>query len=167
MKGPSDGSICFCRTLCDGDTTVCSNEECPYGRFHTECQSLGGVTIPKKWYCPHCSRLPQFKIYSRKKSGVKIKAQANSLASTHASLLFDTICICKVKATKADRLMECHFPNCTNGKFFSLAMLMVKENANDAQDHLEMLYMPHNKGDQYSSTYLPKFFTLATAIGYV
>ena len=83
VKGPSDASICFCRTLRDGDTVACSNEECPYGRFHTSCLSLGDVTIPKKWYCPHCSRLPQFKRYSRKQSGVKIKAKAKATASTH------------------------------------------------------------------------------------
>jgi len=35
VKGPADSSICFCRTLCDGDTVACSNEEYPYGRFHT------------------------------------------------------------------------------------------------------------------------------------
>ena len=40
VKGPSDGSICFCRTLCDGDTVACSNEECPYGRFHKSCLSI-------------------------------------------------------------------------------------------------------------------------------
>lgn len=106
VKGPGDGSICFCKTLCDGHTVVCSNEECSYGRFHISCLSLGDVTIPQKWYCPHCSRLPQFKRYSRKQSGVKIKAKAKATASTHASLLRDTICICKVKATMADRLVE-------------------------------------------------------------
>ena len=94
--------------------------------FHTSCLSLGDVTIPKKWYCPHCSRLPLFKRYSRKQSGVKIKAKANALASTHTSLLCDTICICKVKATKVDSLVECHGPNCTNGKFFHLQFLGLK-----------------------------------------
>jgi len=47
VKGPADSSICFCRTLCDGDTVACSNEEYPYGRFHTSWLSLGDVTIPK------------------------------------------------------------------------------------------------------------------------
>ena len=120
LKGPGDGSICFCRTLCDGHTVACSNEECPYGRFHTSCLSLGDVTIPNKWYCPHCSRLPQFKRYSRKQSGVNMKAKAKASALIHASLLCDTICICKVKAKLADRLVECHGPNCTNGKFFHM-----------------------------------------------
>ena len=81
---------------------------------------------PKKWYYPHCSRLPQFKRYSWKKSRVKIKAKANALALTHASLLCDTICICKVKATKAHKLVECHGPSCMNGKFFHLQFLGLK-----------------------------------------
>lgn len=45
--------------------------------------------------------------------------------STQASLC-DTICICKVKATTADRLVECHGSNCTNGKFFHLQCLELK-----------------------------------------
>ena len=32
VKGPRDGRICFCGTLCDGDTIVCSNKEYPYER---------------------------------------------------------------------------------------------------------------------------------------
>ena len=126
VKGPGDDSICFCRSLRDEDTVACSNEECPYGRFHTSCLSLGDVSIPKKWYCPHCSRLQQFKRYSRKQSGVNIKAKAKASASTHPSLLRDTICICKVKATMSDKLVECHGPDCTNGKFFHLQCLGLK-----------------------------------------
>ena len=63
---------------------------------------------------------------SRKQSGVNIKAKAKASASTHASLLCDTICICKVKATMTDRLVECHGPNSTNGKFFHLQCLGLK-----------------------------------------
>ena len=95
VKGPGGDSICFCRTSCNGDTVACSNEECPYGRFHTSCLSLGDVTIPKKWYCPHCSSLPQFKRYFRKQSGVNIKVKAKASDSTHTSLMCDSICICK------------------------------------------------------------------------
>jgi len=83
VKGPGDDSICFCRSLRDEDTVACSNEECPYGRFHTSRLSLDNVSIPKKWYCLHCSRLQQFKRYSRKQSGVNIKAKAKASASTH------------------------------------------------------------------------------------
>lgn len=44
---PDESRICFCRTICDGEIFVCSNEECPYGRFHTSCLFPGDVTIPK------------------------------------------------------------------------------------------------------------------------
>ena len=126
VKGPDDGSICFCRTVPDGETISCSNENCPYGKFHPSCLSLTNITIPKKWYCPHCSRLQQFKRYSKKQTTGKAKGKASvSAVSTQASLC-DTICICEVKATTADRLVECHGSNCTNGKFFHLQCLGLK-----------------------------------------
>ena len=126
VRGPDDGSICFCRTVPDGETISCSNENCPYGKFHPSCLSLTNVTIPKKWYCPHCSRLQQFKRYSRKQTAGKAKGKASvSAVSTQASSC-DAICICKVKATAADRLVECHGLNCSNGKFFHLQCLGLK-----------------------------------------
>ena len=126
VRGPDDDSICFCRTVPDGETISCSNENCPYGKFHPSCLSLTNVTIPKKWYCPHCSRLQQFKRYSRKQTAGKAKGKALlSAVSTQASLC-DAICICKVQATMADRLVECHGSNCSNGKFFLLQCLGLK-----------------------------------------
>ena len=126
MKGPDDGSICFCRTLPDGETISCSNEDCPYGKFHPSFQSLTNVTILKKWYCPHCSRLQQFKGYSRKQTAGKAKGKASVSAVSSQASLCDAICICKVKATTTDRLVECHGSNCTNGKFFHLQCLGLK-----------------------------------------
>ena len=112
-------------------------EQCLMGKqfhavtFHPACLSLTKVkSLTKKWYCPHCSRLQQFKRYSRKQTAGKAKGKASvSAVSSQASLCdtkCDTICICKVKATTADRLVECHVLNCTNGKFFHLQCLGLK-----------------------------------------
>ncbi|PFX34419.1 Inhibitor of growth protein 2 [Stylophora pistillata] len=94
VKGPDDDSICFCRTVPDGETISCSNEDCPYGKFHPSCLSLTNVTIPKKWYCPHCSRLQQFKRYSRKQTAGKAKGNQNNTGAlaTLTQDHFDLIC---------------------------------------------------------------------------
>ena len=39
------------------------------------------------------------------------------------ALQYNRICVCASKASPADRLIECHSPECSNGKFFHLACL--------------------------------------------
>lgn len=56
-----DNGICFCRAPRDETVITCSNTECPYAGFHPSCLALSSAMIPKTWYCPHCSKLPQFK----------------------------------------------------------------------------------------------------------
>ena len=114
-------TICFCKGQLNNDVISCSNPKCPYGQFHTACLGLRDVQIPKTWYCPHCYKLPEFK-KSRKKS--QNKQQLTS--SVNSALLCDTICVCKAKATSADRLVECHNANCDNGNFFHLSCLGLK-----------------------------------------
>ena len=102
--------ICFCRAQPDKNIITCSNSECPYKDFHIPCLGLESVTIPKTWYCPHCSRLPQFK-RKRGKSHALHKYQQNAF-NTKAPLC-DKVCVCEVKATSNDRLLECHNQRCS------------------------------------------------------
>ncbi|CAH3179118.1 unnamed protein product, partial [Porites evermanni] len=74
---PEDGGICFCRAQPDKNIITCSNSECPYKDSHISCLGLESVTLPKTWYCPHCSRLPQFK-RKKGKSHAQHKNQQNA-----------------------------------------------------------------------------------------
>ena len=67
----------------------------------------------KTWYCPHYSRLPQFK----RRGGTRTSAQP-SMASIQAAMKLDNICICKAKPSTTETVVECHGDNCKNGKFF-------------------------------------------------
>jgi len=130
VKMPEDGGICFCRAQPDKNIITCSNSECPYKDFHISCLGLESVTLPKTWYCPHCSRLPQFK-RKRGKSHAQHKNHQN--AFNKKALLCDKVCVCEVKATSNDRLLECHSQRCRNGKFFQLGCLGLKRMPNNSK----------------------------------
>ena len=123
----TDNAICFCRHKHSDPVVACSNVECPYGTFHTACLSLNEVLMPKTWYCPHCSRLPQFK---RGRGGKKDKQQT---AVIQAAIQRDKICICNTTAVIGDKLLECHNPSCGNGLFFHLSCLGLKRMPNNAK----------------------------------
>ena len=130
FKMPEDGGICFCRAQPDKNIITCSNSECPYKDFHISCLGLESVTLPKTWYCPHCSRLPQFKC-KRGKSQAQHKNQ--HIAFNKKALLCDKVCVCGVKATSNDRLLECHSQRCRNGMFFHLGCLGLKRMPNNSK----------------------------------
>lgn len=125
---PGDNGICFCRAQRSNDVVLCSNTNCPYGEFHASCLSLTKVSMPKTWFCPHCSRLPQFK---RSKGSSKGKGQPP--ATIQAALLLNSICLCNKKAVVTDRLLECHSTDCTNGKYFHLSCLGLKRMPNNSK----------------------------------
>ena len=124
---PSDNGICFCRGQQTDQVVSCSNVDCPYSKFHITCLSLSEVPMLKTWYCPHCSRLPQFK---RSRSSTKGKQPS---AVIQAALLCSSICICNTKATPTDRLLECHSAACRNGHFFHLSCLGLKRMPNNSK----------------------------------
>mgnify|MGYP000008269787 FL=1 len=123
---PSRDAICFCRTERDEDSILCSNNDCPYQRFHPSCLSLFSVTMPRIWYCPHCCRLPQFK---RKRN--TRKSPQSTVVSDHTAMKCGSICICKAKPTPTDKLVQCHGESCRNGKYFHLACLNLKRMPNN------------------------------------
>jgi len=98
---------------------------------HQFFQSLkGGTALTARDYC-------NSRDISRKQSASNAKDKASGLV---ASSLCDTICICKVKTTTADRLVKCH------GRFevylwqvLSRAMPRANEDANQSQDNLEII----------------------------
>ena len=80
-KLPDKDGICFCRKIRHEETISCSNK--------------------KTWYCPHCSRLPQFK----RRGGTRTSAQPPT-ASIQAAMKLDNICICKAKPSTTEKAME-------------------------------------------------------------
>lgn len=127
---PKDGGICFCRAESGKTTVTCSNTDCPYKEFHKSCLALDSVTMPKTWYCPNCSRLPQFK--RGKGKSVAMSKSQQSVVNKAASQC-DSICICSVKATLHDKLVQCHNQNCTSGKFFHIPCLGLKRMPNNSK----------------------------------
>ena len=123
---PSKDAICFCRTEKSEDSISCSNNNCPYQRFHPSCLSLTSVAMPKTWYCPHCSRLPEFK---RKRN--TRRSLGPTVQSDHAAMKYESICICKAKPSPTDKLVECHAENCKNGKYFHLKCLDLRRMPNN------------------------------------
>ncbi|CAH3184903.1 unnamed protein product, partial [Porites evermanni] len=81
----------------------------------------------KKWYCPHCSRLPQFK------RGKKAKQSAQSTPVIQGALNCDTICTCQSKPNSTNKLLECHGATCKSGKYFHLHCLNLKRMPNNAK----------------------------------
>ena len=76
---PNDNAICFCRSTNNDHVVPCSNAECPYKQFHITCLSLNEVPTLKTWYCPHCSRLPQFKKQCRTQTKAKQDKQLSAV----------------------------------------------------------------------------------------
>ena len=74
MNKPSGNGICFCWGLRDDTVITCSNPECPYTEFHPSYLAFGSAMTPKTWYCPHCTRLPQFKQRGGRSSSAKQSA---------------------------------------------------------------------------------------------
>lgn len=98
-KGHDGGSICFCRTVPDGETISCSNEDCPYGKFHPLCLSLTNVTIPKKWYSHYCTRLHQFKRFQGSK--LQARREARRKANHYSQLsLHKLLCVILFRSAK-------------------------------------------------------------------
>lgn len=127
---PDNGDrICFCRNDLTEPTITCDNTECPYKKFHSPCLGLGSHTMPKgSWYCPHCSRLPQFK----KQKSTRSQKEHQS-AFVQEALNSDSICVCGLKATMNEKLIECHNTRCTHGKYFHLTCLGYKRMPNNAK----------------------------------
>ena len=85
--------------------------------FHLDCMS-NTSPIPRTWYCPHCSKLPEFqKMRKSTKGAVTVPNSATQL---------DSICLCNSKAQQGDNLLECHKVDCNHGKFFHLKCLNYK-----------------------------------------
>ena len=103
------------------------HNDCPYVQFHRSCLALDSVKISKKWYCPHCSRLPQFK------RGKKAKKCAQSTSVVQGALNCDTICTCQSKPNSTDKLLECHGATCKSGKYFHIHCLNLKRMPNNAK----------------------------------
>ena len=126
INKPNDNGVCFCRAPRDDTVITCSNPECPYGEFHSLCLAFGSDVRPTTWYCPHCSRMPQFKQRRGRSSTAKQSAQ---VALNQAALKCNSICVCASKACPTDRLIECHSPECSNGKFFPPCLSGFEKNA--------------------------------------
>ncbi|XP_068677854.1 uncharacterized protein [Montipora foliosa] len=130
INKPNDNGVCFCQAPRDETVITCINPECAYGEFHPSCLAFGSTMRPKTWYCPHCSRLPQFIQRRGHSSSAKQSAQ---VALNQAALQCNSICVCASKASPTDRLIECHSPECSNGKFFYLACLGFKRMPNNSK----------------------------------
>ena len=112
---------CFCGMDDDKPTVKCSNQSCQISTFHLSCLAVD--SIPKTWYCPNCRKLPEFKPSKRQKTNLEDR---NELAC-----LMESICVCKQKASKDDRLLKCTIENCENGLFFHMACLNYKRMPNN------------------------------------
>ena len=130
INKPSGDGMCFCRGPRDDTVITCSNPECPYTEFHPSCLAFGSAMTLKTWYCPHCTRLPQFKQRGGRSSSAKQSAQ---VAVDHPALQHNSICICASKASPTDKLIECHSTDCSNGKFFHLSCLGLKRRPNNSK----------------------------------
>lgn len=105
--------ICFCRTnIPETSVVLCSNPLSPLSKFHLSCLKI--TEIPNNWLCPLCQKAPT----SSKKQSKSGKSKQN--CCLQQELKQETICICKQKALKTDKLLECHSDSCLNGKYFHL-----------------------------------------------
>ena len=93
------------------------NQSFPFGLSITD--------VPQTWLYPHCRKLPKF---IRSAKGTKKPACSSFLEE---ALLLDTICLCKVKAKKGDKLLMCHGNSCSSGNFFHLNCLSYKRCPNN------------------------------------
>lgn len=101
---------------------ICCNVSCPIVSFHLPCLPI--VSIPKTWYCPRCRILPQFK-RSRKVTG-ETKKMKQSVCIPHPEMSLDCVCICKLKPSKSEKLLECHSESRKSGRFFHYNCLYYK-----------------------------------------
>ena len=127
VRSPYVDGICFCRGQRDENVILCNNNECPYVEFHPSCLALDSVKILKTWFCPHCSKLPQFK------RGKNARQFAKSTTTNQAAMVCDSICICHAKPNSADKLLECRSANCKSGKFFHLSCLGYQRMPNNSK----------------------------------
>ena len=105
-------------------TLKCGNPQCPFVEFHLSCLSIS-TPLPKGWYCPHCCRLPQFKLLRKvKKNSSEIMGRALSLES---------VCICQAMPQQSDKLRERHSKDFQSGKFFHLTCLGYKKMPNNSK----------------------------------
>ena len=59
---------CYCQEDKEGQMIGCDNSLCKYEWFHFQCLGLFCKPKSKKWYCPDCRKLPEFRRKSTKKS---------------------------------------------------------------------------------------------------
>ena len=91
-------SDCYCQKKTDESTVTCSNPKCPVSKFHLSCLAI--ERVPKTWYCPHCRKLPEFKVK---------KPKSETADKTHLlieAVELDSICICEKKASSAEKLLN-------------------------------------------------------------
>ena len=69
LSSSTDTLICYCEQPESGEMVGCDNHECEIKWFHFECVQISKKPKSKKWYCPDCRKLPQFK--RGKKSSAK------------------------------------------------------------------------------------------------
>ena len=93
------------------ESILCSNEECHYKGFHPSCLSLTSVKMPKRRYCCHRCRLPQFK-KRRYYKGIICCIKSSSYEVWQHLYL-------QVKPFPTDKIVECYGEGCNNGKFFT------------------------------------------------
>ena len=60
-SGDSEPLFCYCEQVESGDMVCCDNDSCEIKWFHYECVKISRAPRTKKWYCPDCRKLPQFK----------------------------------------------------------------------------------------------------------
>ena len=119
----STNSICYCTKDSSSPIITCANDVCPIKEFHTVCILPSAITkIPKKWYCPHCRKFPEFKPGQKKevKALPKVQTPKDFLVSK------ETVCICKSKPVVGEKLLKCHNESCENGSYFHLPCLQYK-----------------------------------------
>ena len=116
--------ICYCKeSLKEEPTVFCSNENCPISEFHHSCILPKNISkIPKRWFCPHCRKLPEFK--PQKKKNEELPADVLSLQS---------ICVCNAVPDKNDKLLCCNSGHCKYGKYFHLSCLKYKKLPNNSK----------------------------------
>ena len=51
---------CYCRCPSYGEMVGCDNPTCTTEWFHFDGLKLDSEPKTKKWYCPDCSKLPEF-----------------------------------------------------------------------------------------------------------
>ena len=119
---PADSGICYCRSTDQENTVTCSNNDCPFAKFHSSCLAITGP-LPRKRYCPHCRRLPKFKKARAKPRPVQAKGKERNSAGNNEAMAMVKLCICQSKPQQTDRLLPCNNVNCKEGKYFHLNCL--------------------------------------------